>query len=505
MAEYTPMIKKLNDLVTLKRKGDLWKPNQTTRATIESCGYIFGELIDEGEGSKIRKAYAHKMNKTVAVKIIKKQYLSENALKKCVPREITLLQRLNHPALPDLYEVYESDKCLYMIMEYIPNGTLLDFINKMGNLTEIDARRIFHQLLDVVDFLHRGSIVHRDIKCDNIMLDDHYNIKLIDFGFSRYMPQNQILETACGSYVYAAPEVLAGDQYDGVQADIWSIDCRDLLRKMLSFDPKLRPSILDIRQSKWMCKPLKSVGESSMSSMSVAAVMSENRLPENFDPNAEHGFTCEQSEKPFKTSRVTDVLRSVAENHSTGQSSVKITEIPELAAKTSATAMVTGVSGPVGRKISQQLGLDTGLSGEGESKGKSLSMWGSKNTGGSGKGKEAFGKAFKALRKFKVVAKTVTATRRFRRGPLTTILKISQEEAMEKTLQKRSEDNQHDKKHLHYTKSSQVLACCVQEKVQDIEKKIKESEIEEYPHLTKTENRKELKSTVDHLLPKAYR
>lgn len=142
--------------------------------------------------------------------------------------------------------------------------------------------------------------------------------------------------------------------------------------------------------------------------------------------------------------------------------------------------------------------------GEGETKGTSLG-WGSKNAGGAGKGKEAFGKAFKALRKFKVVAKTVTATRRFRRGPLTTILKISQEEAMEKTLQKRAEDNQHDKKHLHYTKSGKVLACCVQEKVQNIEKKIKESEVEEYPHLAKNENRKELKSTVDHLLPKGYR
>lgn len=76
---------------------------------------------------------------------------------------------------------------------------------------------------------------------------------------------------------------------------------------------------------------------------------------------------------------------------------------------------------------------------------------------------------------------------------------------MEKTLQKRAEDNQHDKKHLHYTKSGKVLACCVQEKVQNIEKKIKESEVEEYPHLAKKENRKELKSTVDHLLPKGYR
>lgn len=99
MAEYTPMIRKLHDSVTLKKKGDLWKPNQMTRGTIESCGYIVGELIDEGEGSKIRKAYSHRMNKTVAIKIIKKQKLSECALNKCVPREITLLQRLNHPAL----------------------------------------------------------------------------------------------------------------------------------------------------------------------------------------------------------------------------------------------------------------------------------------------------------------------------------------------------------------------------------------------------------------------
>ena len=79
----------------------------------------------------------------------------------------------------ELLEVYETDGCIYMVFEYIPNGDVVSFVNKLGRLNESDARRIFQQLLNAVYFLHQNGICHRDIKLDNILLDELYNIKLI--------------------------------------------------------------------------------------------------------------------------------------------------------------------------------------------------------------------------------------------------------------------------------------------------------------------------------------
>jgi len=77
--------------------------------------------------------------------------------------------------------VYESSNNFYIVMEYAPNGDLLSLINTAGSIGEIDSRRIFQQLLSVVGFLHNNGVCHRDIKCDNIMLDNCYNIKLIGY------------------------------------------------------------------------------------------------------------------------------------------------------------------------------------------------------------------------------------------------------------------------------------------------------------------------------------
>ena len=77
-----------------------------------------------------------------------------------------------------LHEVYDTPNTLYMVMEYAQNGDLLEYVNHQGSLLEVDTRRVMHQLLDVVSYLHDNLVYHRDIKLENILLDQFYNIRL---------------------------------------------------------------------------------------------------------------------------------------------------------------------------------------------------------------------------------------------------------------------------------------------------------------------------------------
>jgi serine/threonine protein kinase len=108
-------------------------------------------------------------------------------------------------------------------MEYAQHGNLLNYINKRGRLTEELARRYFAELISVLDYLHNQSrVAHRDIKCENLLFDEHNNIRVIDFGLSNvFTPDNPKLQTACGSPSYVAPEIIQGQSYTH-SADIWS-------------------------------------------------------------------------------------------------------------------------------------------------------------------------------------------------------------------------------------------------------------------------------------------
>ncbi|XP_078318714.1 testis-specific serine/threonine-protein kinase 1-like [Crassostrea virginica] len=515
----------LEDETILNTKGELWKPNKKAKASLEHVGLKLKETIASCEFSKIKVAHLRKENIDVAVKIIKKHKLQQDVLKKFVPREISILQQIQHPGIVDLFAVYESPGCFYLVMEFLPRGNLLDFVNHLGHLMESDARRLFHQLLDIVAYLHEKNVCHRDIKLENLMLDSCFNLKLTDFGFARYMKKSGLLNTNCGSYVYSAPEVLEGAEYEGVQADIWSMGvclyamvcgklpfrdddvdilrlsmkerlhfhrhvskaCRNLLRKMLSHEPESRPSIHSIRKIDWMTKPIKTVGESSVSSLSVAAVTSEMCPNVTVDPNAEHGFSCNQKDRRFKSRKVSDLLRCVTENHSSGTSTVNLEAIPAI--KPASVAAITGVAGPVGRKISQQLGLNIETSPK------------DKETVKSGVGKAGFGRAMKAMKTFKRATTVIRATRRFRKGPLNTILKISQEEAMAKIMDQNHKQQEMETKELHRCTSGHLathLKTLLRE--ENLEKKKSQLEMEQAKQVQEERTCK-LRQTVLHLMP----
>lgn len=162
--------------------------------------------------------------KQVAIKIITRRSAPEGYLDKFLPREIQALKRAEHKRITDIYEAVFTQDHVFLVMQYAGGGDLLDYINKGGALSEERARDIFYQLMEAVGHCHAQRIYHRDLKCENILLDDQQNVLLSDFGFATVVDSpSQWLMTHCGSYAYAAPEILDGRPYHGDRSDIWSL------------------------------------------------------------------------------------------------------------------------------------------------------------------------------------------------------------------------------------------------------------------------------------------
>uniref|UniRef100_A0A3P9P887 Serine/threonine-protein kinase BRSK2-like n=1 Tax=Poecilia reticulata TaxID=8081 RepID=A0A3P9P887_POERE len=139
-----------------------------------------------------------------------------------VEREIAILKLIEHPHVLKLYDVYENNKYLYLVLEHVSGGELFDYLVKKGRLTPKEARKFFRQIISALDFCHSHSICHRDLKPENLLLDEKNNIRIADFGMASLQVGDSLLETSCGSPHYACPEVIRGERYDGRRADVWS-------------------------------------------------------------------------------------------------------------------------------------------------------------------------------------------------------------------------------------------------------------------------------------------
>nr|KAG5712350.1 hypothetical protein BaRGS_023929 [Batillaria attramentaria] len=107
-------------------------------------------------------------------------------------------------------------------MEHAGHGDLLEYIKLRGAVPEDRTRHMFRQLVQAIAYLHSNNIAHRDLKCENLLLDYQNNIKVSDFGFSRYFEESTLSKTFCGSAAYAAPEILQGIPYYVPLHDIWA-------------------------------------------------------------------------------------------------------------------------------------------------------------------------------------------------------------------------------------------------------------------------------------------
>eukprot|EP01022_Parablepharisma_sp_SALTPOND_P014704 TRINITY_DN201_c0_g1_i1.p1 TRINITY_DN201_c0_g1~~TRINITY_DN201_c0_g1_i1.p1 ORF type:complete len:638 (-),score=59.80 TRINITY_DN201_c0_g1_i1:11782-13695(-) len=187
--------------------------------------FIVGKQVGQGAYAAVKVAFHKVLNKKVALKIYDKAKLIEPQRQKSVQREIKIMERLNNPYIAKLYEAFDTPKQVILAMEYVRGTSLHGYLkSKMGRrLPEQEAKRLFKQVVTGIGYCHNKSITHRDIKLENILLDESNNIKIIDFGFSTCIPNTKKIKIFCGTPSYMAPEIVSRKEYAGPPADIWAL------------------------------------------------------------------------------------------------------------------------------------------------------------------------------------------------------------------------------------------------------------------------------------------
>ena len=259
--------------------------------------------IGKGKFATVSLGIHEETKEKVAIKQIKKSELNTDNL---LSKEINIQKILFHPYLTKLYCVIENEEKIFIISEYCSKGDILNNLVENGIFDEEKSCKIFQQVLSSLEYLHKNNICHRDIKPENILLDEYGDAKLSDFGLSKKFDKNELLKTACGSPIYAAPEMILGKPYQGTKIDIWSLgislytmvcgefpfdvddendmktlvykithgeysipenlspECKDLIQKILEINPDKRITIDEIKKHKWVnmfnLKYLKSPG-----------------------------------------------------------------------------------------------------------------------------------------------------------------------------------------------------------------------------------------------------
>lgn len=224
-------------------------PNSASEElTLSSRGYKLLKKLGEGSYAKVylaefkSQATDGDRKSNLACKIVDTAKAPKDFVRKFLPRELDILIKLNHPHVIHIHSIFQRKTKYFIFMRFAENGDLLEFILKKGAISEAQARVWMRQLALATQYLHDMEIAHRDLKCENALITNNYNVKLADFGFARYVVdahgKKQTSETYCGSLSYAAPEILRGLPYHPKIADIWSLGVilYIMLNKAMPFD-----------------------------------------------------------------------------------------------------------------------------------------------------------------------------------------------------------------------------------------------------------------------------
>ncbi|XP_053714317.1 serine/threonine-protein kinase MARK2 isoform X5 [Synchiropus splendidus] len=317
-------------------------PTTTSDEQPHIGNYRLLKTIGKGNFAKVKLARHVLTGKEVAVKIIDKTQLNSSSLQKLF-REVRIMKMLNHPNIVKLFEVIETEKTLYLVMEYASGGEVFDYLVAHGRMKEKEACAKFRQIVSAVQYCHQKCIVHRDLKAENLLLDADMNIKIADFGFSNEFTLGNKLDTFCGSPPYAAPELFQGKKYDGPEVDVWSLgvilytlvsgslpfdgqnlkelrervlrgkyripfymstDCENLLKKFLILNPSKRGSLeQQIMRDRWM-----NVGHEEEELKPYIEPQPDYKDPRRTDIMLQMGFSQEEIQDSLVNQKYNDVM-----------------------------------------------------------------------------------------------------------------------------------------------------------------------------------------------------
>ncbi|KAL1306831.1 hypothetical protein AAFC00_005487 [Neodothiora populina] len=276
------------------------------RTTIDATTghWELGKTIGAGSMGKVKLARNKETGEQVAVKIVPRLSTDEHRTPQDreradhskevrTAREAAIVTLVDHPYICGMRDVVRTNYHWYMLFEYVNGGQMLDYIISHGRLKEKQARKFGRQIASALDYCHRNSIVHRDLKIENILISKTGDIKIIDFGLSNTFSPKSLLKTFCGSLYFAAPELLQAKAYVGPEVDVWSFgivlyvlvcgkvpfddqsmpqlhakikkgvveyppwlstECKSLIGRMLVTDPNQRAPLSEIMAHPWMTK-----------------------------------------------------------------------------------------------------------------------------------------------------------------------------------------------------------------------------------------------------------